>query len=155
MLESQTMDNNLKTIQTLLNNQYAFKRIVGYETEVYLVKDKKVDYLAAIEGYSLLAESYEKIEAKKKINEAISLWEKALTESDMENKKARIDEEVTYATYQNLVEAYIWVDEYSKAKSMITKLSTMDPPRKIRKKIELLAEFQKSQYEKYKGFYNN
>ena len=36
-----------------------------------------------------------------------------------ENKKARIDEDVTYATYLNLIEAYIFVDDFSRKKKQI------------------------------------
>lgn len=158
-MENETVEKNLSVIQTLLNDNYAFKK-VNYMADIYLVKDKKVDYtdyqnayLAVIEGYNSLTENYEKIAAKAKINEAIAIWEKALLESDVENKKARIDEEVTYATYLNLIEAYIFVDDFSKAKSLIAKLSIYGIPKRVKKRMEELSIFSSAQNERYKGFY--
>jgi hypothetical protein len=159
LLENETVEKNLSVIQTLLNDNYAFKK-VNYMADIYLVKDKKVDYsdyqtayLAVIEGYNSLTENYEKVAAKAKINEAIAIWEKALLESDVENKKARIDEDVTYATYLNLIEAYIFMDDFSKAKSLTAKLTIYDIPRKVRKRMEELTVFASAQNERYKGFY--
>jgi hypothetical protein len=159
LLENETVEKNLSVIQTLLNDNYAFKK-VNYVADIYLVKDKKVDYtdyqnayLAVIEGYNSLTENYEKVAAKAKINEAIAIWEKALLESDVENKKARIDEDVTYATYLNLIEAYIFVDDFSKAKSLTAKLTTYDIPRKVKKRMEELTVFASAQNERFKGFY--
>jgi len=159
MLENETVENNLSIIQRILNDNYAFKK-VNYMADIYLVKDKKVDYsdyqnayLAVIEGYNSLTEDYEKVAAKAKINEAIAIWEKALLESDVQNKKARIDEEVTYITYLNLIEAYIFVDDFSKAKSLTAKLTIYDIPRRVRKRMEELTVFAKAQSERYKGFY--
>jgi hypothetical protein len=159
MLENETVENNLSIIQKILNDNYAFKK-VNYLADIYLVKDKKVDYtdyqnayLAVIEGYNSLTDDYEKVAAKAKIGEAIAIWEKALLESDVENKKARIDEEVTFVTYLNLIEAYVFVDDFSKAKSLTAKLTTFDIPRKVKKRMEELTVFAKAQSERYKGFY--
>jgi len=160
-LETQTMENDLKVIQNLLNDNYAFKR-TSYQADLFLIKDKKVDYsdyqnayMTAVEGYNKLADDFEKVQAKKNLIEAISIWEKALTESDMNNKKARVDEKVTYATYINLIEACIWCDDYAKAKSLAIKFSTFDAPNKFKKRCEELTAFNKVQSERYKGFYGN
>ncbi len=76
-----------------------------------------------------------------------------MLESDVENKKARINEEVTYATYLNLIEAYIFVDYFSKAKSLTAKLTIYDIPRRVRKRMEDLSIFSSAQSERFKGFY--
>ncbi len=157
-LEVTSVDNGLKVIQNLLNSDYAFKK-TKRETIIYQIKDKKQDYtdmatayLALVEGYNGLSEDYEKKDAKVKIQEAIAIYEKALTESDMKNKKARINEEVTLAIYVNLMEAYIWVDEYAKAKTMYAKFSTFDAPKRFEKLMEEINKLGKEQYERYKLF---
>lgn len=157
-LEVTSVDNGLKIIQNLLNSDYAFKKIKR-ETIIYQIKDKKQDYtdmatayLALVEGYNGLTEDYEKKEAKVKIQEAITIYEKALTESDMKNKKARINEEVTLAIYVNLMEAYIWMDEYAKAKTMYAKFSTFDAPKRFEKLMDEINKLGKEQYERYKLF---
>lgn len=109
-------------------------------------------YLALVEGYNGLSEDYEKKDAKLKIQEAITYYEKALTESDMGNKKARINEEVTLAIYVNLMEAYIWMDEYAKAKTLFAKFSTFDASKKFVKLMEEINKLGKEQYERYKLF---
>jgi hypothetical protein len=157
-LELSSVDNGLKIIQNLLNSDYAFKK-TKREAIVYQVKDKKQDYsdlatayLALVEGYNGLSEDYEKKDAKVKIQEAITIYEKALTESDLGNKKARINEEVTLAIYVNLMEAYIWMDEYAKSKTLYTKFTTLDAPKRFVKMMEEINKFGKEQYERYKLF---
>jgi hypothetical protein len=158
-LEMETVDKNMATINEVLNSNFAFKKKT-HETVVLIVKDKKQDYsdlntayLALLEGYNQLTDDFEKKESKVKIAEAIAIYEKALTESDMENKKARINEEVTLAIYWNLIEAYIWNDDFAKAKTLYTKFSTFDAPKKHKKAMETMNEFGKGQYERYKAFY--
>jgi hypothetical protein len=158
-LEQETIDKNMATINEFLNSNYAFKKLTR-ENVVIIVKDKKVDYsdlnnayLALLEGYNTLAEDYEKKAAKVKIGEAIAIYEKALLESEMDNKKARINEDVTLSIYWNLMEAYIWNDEYAKAKTLYTKFSTFDAPKKHKKVMEAMHEFGKAQYDRYKAFY--
>ena len=45
-----------------------------------------------------------------------------MKESDTNNKKARIDEDVTIAILMNLSEAYIWLNDYTKSQEDLTKL---------------------------------
>ncbi len=158
-LEMETVDKNMAIINEFLNSNYAFKKIT-HESTAQLVKDKKQDYsdlnnayLAILEGYNMLAEGYDKAAAKPKIAEGIAIYEKALLESEMDNKKARINEDVTFAIYWNLIEAYIWNDDYAKAKSLYTKFSTFDASKKQKKYMEAMHEFGKAQYDRYKAFY--
>ena len=158
-LEITSAESGLKIIQTLLNSDYAFKK-TERKAVVLQVKDKKQDYsdlaqayLALVEGYNVLSEDYEKKDAKVKIAEATAIYEKALLESDINNKKARVNEEVTLSIYWNLMEAYIWMDEYAKAKTLYAKFSTFDAPKRYVKVMEELHKFGKDQYERYKLFY--
>ena len=69
-------------------------------------------------------------------NKAIALWENAMKESQPSNKKARVDGDVTEITILNLIEAYIWKDDYLNAKAYIDKIKTLDPSRKGRRRLE-------------------
>ena len=53
---------------------------------------------------------------KETMQKAIDLWEKALAEADFDNKKARIDSKVGRHLYYNLALAYLWIDDFAKAK---------------------------------------
>lgn len=52
------------------------------------------------------------------LKQAIAIWEKALTEANPDDKKARIDKKVERETYMNLAQAYLWLGNISKAKEM-------------------------------------
>ncbi len=56
------------------------------------------------------------ISRKETMNKAIAIWEKALAEADFDNKKARIDSKVGRHLYYNLALAYLWIDDFAKAK---------------------------------------
>jgi hypothetical protein len=53
---------------------------------------------------------------KELMGKAIAIWEKALSEADYENKKARIDSKVARHIYYNLTLAYLWIDDFVKAR---------------------------------------
>lgn len=60
---------------------------------------------------------YEK--RKETINKAIAIWEKALSEADFKNKKARIDQKVGRHLYFNLSLAYLLIDNFDKAQQYL------------------------------------
>ena len=54
-------------------------------------------------------------EAKEKLQSAIQTWEAALEESDMDDKKARINKKVVPDLYNNVILAAILVQDFDKA----------------------------------------
>lgn len=90
-------------------------------------QDYKLAYISASEGYSKLVSEPEL--AVKKLNEAIEMWVKALEESDVENKKARINEKVTLVTYYNLADAYIQTAQFDKANNVMNQLMLLSDKR--------------------------
>jgi len=153
-LENKSVQQNMKIINEYINNNYGFVR-VNREIEIFGIKKHKKhnynDYQKAFEfaatGYSLLLSEPES--ATENINNAIQLWEKALTESDPSNRKARINQKISVLTILNLVEAYIWTNNYSKANDLLIKTVTLDPGRKERKLITSYKEFLKGQKESW------
>ncbi len=118
-LQSSSVENNLKTIQWLINDKLGTTE-QARDIEVVYVNNKKGDYsdlenamFDAKEGYGMLMSRPE--EAKEKIRNAIQAWEAALDEGDMDDKKARINKKVIPDLYNNLILAAILVEDFDKA----------------------------------------
>lgn len=129
-LESKILADNLKLANILLNEKCGWSKL---ETQILLhnVESKKVDYsdystafLGAMEGYAKLSDFED--EAKAKLKESIAIWNKALTESNVADKKARVNEEVTIATVFNVAIANMWCEDYMASKTALAKLATLD-----------------------------
>lgn len=140
-LQDQAINDNLSYIRASLNDKYGYPR-VQYKTLLSVVDEKKdyqdykEAYVAAENAYKTISTSDNKSAAYPELDKAIGLWENALKESDPNNRKARVDGDVTEITHLNLIEAYIWKDDYAMAKAHIDKLKTLDPSRKGRRRME-------------------
>lgn len=139
-LQDKAVTQNLKIINAFINDNYGY-RVVERKSTIYSVKEKKHDYsdyksafISANDGYSLLVSDFEA--GSVKLKEAIVLWETALKESDTEDKKARINQKVTLVTYYNLIDAYIALNEFSKAESVLNKLAMESDKKKETNKID-------------------
>lgn len=118
-LQSSSVENNLKTIQWLINDKLG-TTVQARDIEVVYVNNKKGNYndlenamFDAKEGYGMLMSRPE--EAKEKIKNAIQAWEAALDEGDMDDKKARINKKVIPDLYNNVILAAILVEDFDKA----------------------------------------
>lgn len=118
-LQSSSVENNLKTIQWLINDKLGTTE-QARDIEVVYVNNKKGNYndlenamFDAKEGYGMLMSRPE--EAKEKIKNAIQAWEAALDEGDMDDKKARINKKVIPDLYNNVILAAILVEDFDKA----------------------------------------
>jgi hypothetical protein len=60
------------------------------------------------------------------IKKAIAVWEKALEESDPDDKKARINADVKAGLYLNLAEAYMWLNDFTKARTHLAKHAALN-----------------------------
>ena len=154
-LEDKVLADNLKVVTDLLNTKFGYTKMT-HEAVLYNVEPKKLnydDYQSAYEnammGYTMMADN--KAGATEKIKTAIGIWEKALTESNLSDKKARVNAEITLATRFNLAEAYTWIDDYTNAELQLVKITTLDPSRKERKYAENLEAFIKDQKVRYKA----
>jgi len=118
-------------------NSYLTEK-VGYpvktrKAEIRTAKSKVHDYSDLLTAYTnfqdgVLQLQYKdkKSQAKDKLQAAITIWEKALTESNLNDKDARIDKNVTSALYVNIMEAYLWMDDFSNAEIYGNKANNMD-----------------------------
>jgi len=139
-MESQMLKQNLEFINHLVNDRIGFE-VSNRTTVLEYVKSKKGDYddlMNAFDvakmGYTLMNKS--DVEAKAKIGEAVSIWKKALEESDIANKKARIDEKVTISVCFNLLEGHFALRQVEEAEGVMAILKKMDLSRKETKLLE-------------------
>lgn len=126
-LQTNALNDALKSINTLLNNECGFP-IKNRSTEIFTVKKHKghnysdlIDaYVVTKQGYNQLSGDNSRQEANKNIQKGIKIWEEALTEST-DYSKARINEKVTALLYVNLAEAYLWMNDFLKAETYMEK----------------------------------
>jgi hypothetical protein len=151
--QSDLVMQHVATIDSYLNEK------VGYPNKTYTVemhsvkKSKEFDYTDYANAWNAAQDGLLKLEYKEKANEskqqlqqAIDIWNKALTESDPNNKKVRIDKEVTAATYVNLAHAYLWQGDFVNAELSCNKGLSVDFGRYNREMRPLLdfIKFQKA-----------
>lgn len=80
--------------------------------------------------------------AVEKLTQAIGIWEKELQESNLSNKKARINSVISQALYCNMASAYISLGDYKKAEEYLDKIDIMDGvKKKYANRAENLRDF--------------
>lgn len=127
-LQKDELEASLVMVNNLINDRCGFPLKVN-NTEIYTIKKHKghsysdlIDgYTKAKSGYDLVYKSISRKEAATNLSKAITIWESALTESNMQDNKARINDKVTALLYVNVAEAYMWLGEYTKADNYIQK----------------------------------
>lgn len=115
-------------ITNTLNNACGFPTR-NYTTEVYSVKSHKdfnydditQAYTLAKQGYELIYQTRDRKNAVPKLTEAINIWKKALTESNVNDNKSRINKEITAMLYFNIAEAYMWMSNFDESEQYINK----------------------------------
>jgi hypothetical protein len=114
-----------------LNSDYGYT-INGVRLSIATSKDNKTNkypdfreaYQHAVMGYNYL--ETDKNKANEYLMKAIAIWEKALSESNITNKKARINNQYTGALLVNLILAYTFVENFEKVKEYKIRTKTID-----------------------------
>jgi hypothetical protein len=139
-MEDKCLQDNLKVINHLVNDRIGFEK-TDETFELYYVKSKNEShndiqdaFNAAQLGFKMLTTN--EAQAKIKLEEANAIWKKALEESDIENKKARIDKDVTIAIYFNLLESYFALRNTTDADAILQTLGRMDLSNRDKKQRE-------------------
>ena len=119
--------DNLKSINEMINNNYGYVPqtkvvTIGWVNEKKLYDDFKDALNNAKNGYAIIAKKETAAQGEEYLRKAITNWETALKESNPSNKKARVDEDVTECLLMNLSEAYVWLNDFTKAQEYLTKL---------------------------------
>lgn len=127
--EEKALQENLKFINNLLNDKYGYSS-VSRNALLYYIKNAEAEYadltLAFNEASSgLLMLQQDGATAVEKLKKAVEIWEKALTEADMNNKKARINKEITFGIYFNLLETYFAISDAKAGHQTLEKLNSL------------------------------
>ena len=143
-IEDKILQDNLKFINAMVNDRIGYAK-TSRKTELFYVKSKNEShqdlqeaYDAATLGFKLYSNSEQ--QGTKKLEEAITVWKRALEESDPENKKARIDKDVTIAIYFNLLEAYFLGRNTADAESAIKTLKSLGLSNRDKRTLEQYEE---------------
>ena len=139
-MEDKCLQDNLKVINHMVNDRIGYERTE--ETfELNFVKSKNEShndlldaFNAANLGFKMLGTN--EAQGAMKLNEAIGIWNKALEESDIDNKKARIDKDITIAIYFNLLEAYFALRNTAAADEILKTMGRMDISNREKKQRE-------------------
>lgn len=129
-VEEKVLKENLTFINHLVNDRIGYE-ITPRETSLDYVKSKNDEYADyndaynnALAGLKTLTTNEES--AKQKLTLAVEQWNTILKESDLDNKKARIDKDVTTAIYFNLLECYFALRNNTDAETVLSILERMD-----------------------------
>ncbi len=124
--------NKINSLVSTVNDQVGFpKKSASLRTGT--VKAKKFKYDDFYKGFDELKKGFEAVKdneenieaASASLNEAISVFEEVLKESDIDNKKARVNENVTMLCYANIGISYFLMKDYAKAAEYSTKATEL------------------------------
>lgn len=125
--------SKVKGLCNKINDNYGFP-IKSYYIRTATAKAKKENYDDFFKAYDLFKKGYTAVsenednieEAATSLNEAITIWQEILKESDVENKKARINEKITMVTYANIGFCYFLMKDYPNAIEFFNKSKELD-----------------------------
>ncbi len=117
-------------------------------------KDLNINSLIKAAGYRILISDRDRVKASEKINEAIAIWEEALTEAKPDEssiRRARINRDVTVATYLNIIGAAVYAHEFEKARQYLRGFKDLNSRRGERKQAEYLRRISGMQWDRFKS----
>ncbi|MDG2331356.1 MAG: hypothetical protein P8M05_07175 [Flavobacteriales bacterium] len=118
-------------LNSMLANDFGYPT-KSKQTEIYTAKDKNHDYTDLLEAFQntqdgllQLASDRNKDAAMDYLGSAVSQYQTILNESNINDKKSRINKKVTAAIYCNLAECLIWMDDFSQAELYLNKAANL------------------------------
>jgi hypothetical protein len=142
--EEAILKENLTFINHLVNDQIGYE-VTPRTTSLDYVKSKNDAHADVMEAYNnqmtgLKSLTVNETLATQKLTAAIDAYTKILLESDLLDKKARIDKDVTVSIYFNMLEAYFAMRKTTEAEAIMATLSQLDLSNKEKKFKEKYAE---------------
>jgi hypothetical protein len=142
-VEEKVLKDNLTFINHLVNDRIGYE-VTERETSLDYVKSKKDEYQDVTDAYNdqllgLKSLITNETVAKEKLNKAATQWTTILKESDVANKKARIDKDVTISIYFNLLECYFALRNTGDADMVLSTLGRLDISNREKKLKEKYA----------------
>jgi len=151
--EEKVLQDNLRFINNMLNDKYGYSSIKKVAT-LYYIKNGDEGYTDLTTAFNeassgLLMLQQDKISARAKLQKACDLWNTALKEVNMGDKKARINKDIALGIYFDLLETYFALGDAQGGEGTLEKLNTMSLANSDRKtKLDfdvLFAELKKRQ----------
>lgn len=127
--EEKVLQDNLRFLNNLLNDKYGYSSISRTAT-LYYIKNGDNGYTDLTTAFNeassgLLMLQKDNSMGKANLQKACDLWHAALKESDLNDKKARINKEITLGIYFNLLEACFALGDAETGQKTLEKLNTM------------------------------
>lgn len=118
--EENAIKTVLKKIQTLITDEMAFvNKSSRFHVAIAKGKHDYSDLKDALghmeEGLGAISRRVAEEEANTHFRKAINIWKNALKESNLNNKKSRINAHVTSRLYYNCALAYMWMNDFENA----------------------------------------
>lgn len=125
-LEKYARTNALKELNQTANDKCGFP-VKPSTIEVFSIKKHKQHtynditnaYTIASQGYQAIGQSRDRSNGHAKLNEAITIWKQVLSESNVNDNAARVNDKVTAMLYCNIALANIWLSEFDVAEQYI------------------------------------
>jgi len=139
-LEKRSVEEALVMANEFINDNYGYTP-QEFTVEVSYVKNKSEEYDDVEKAKDLAVSGYNSFKSGVKnddLEKAISLWTDILKESDLTDKKARIDEKVTRTLLINIIEAAITINDFKIAEANLDSLKALDSSSSEKKLIEKL-----------------
>ncbi|MDQ3047100.1 MAG: hypothetical protein M3R27_06090 [Bacteroidota bacterium] len=145
-IQETIVNNQLKLFNNYINNQYGYVNAsrnvtLAFVDEKTLYDDIKEGMNHAKNGYAVIGKQITYAQGEDYLKKAIDKWETALKESNPKNKKARIDEDVTEMLLMNIAEAYVWLNEFTRAQENITRAQAFKMSSKERALVAGIKSF--------------
>ncbi len=118
--EDNAIQNILRSINTLIADEIAFtKKSTKFHVAIVKGKYNYSDLEDALgymeEGFGVISRKEEAQKANAYFEKAIQIWQKALQESNLNDKKARINAQISSRLYYNCALAYLWMTDFKNA----------------------------------------
>ncbi|NNC82282.1 MAG: hypothetical protein HKN79_01790 [Flavobacteriales bacterium] len=126
-LEKKDIGDILSRINTYINDNYGYVQVPT--SMIIRFPKNKGDHDDLEKAAKLAKRGLRPIgssDGKAELAEAMEIWSNALAEGDENDKKARINSKIMQSLYKNLIETYIFKQEYVKAQDYLVLLSEMD-----------------------------
>ena len=127
-LQRKLWNTAINNISSVLDSEIGYPK-KRENTEVYIVKKfQDYNYEKLMSAYNYAESGYEKVgldrnksRAKTQLIKAINIWEQEMKESDLGNKKSRINYKISGLISANLADAYFWTEDFEKSNFYINK----------------------------------
>ncbi|MFM6934777.1 MAG: hypothetical protein ACKOXP_04990 [Flavobacteriales bacterium] len=142
--EEALLKENLKFINHLVNDRIGYE-VTSRATSLDYVKSKNDAHNDVQEAFNnamfgLKSLTSNEAMAKQKLTAAVDAFKVILTESDVMDKKARIDKDVTVAIYFDLLECYFALRNTADADAALKALGQLDLSNRDKKQKEKMEE---------------